>query len=260
MRKVLTVCVTLLLVLALALPAAASYGYVMDEAGLLTAQEQTRLNDYAVRIAETYGVAAYILTVEDFRDLGYGADSFDALWQYYHDCGLGYGSDREGMILMLSMAQRDYAIFFYGDNTEYAFGEAAQIRLEEAFLDDFRGDDWYGGFRDYLTTADSYLEKAENGTPVQENPWRLTGKFVLAALAISLIVTVFFWLQMSNVALKRDAFGYQTGEGLVLTRREDRFLTQTVVRRKIETSSGSGSGSGSSFRSGGGGSGRSGKF
>ena len=258
MRKVLTVCAALLLVLTLALPAAASGGYVTDEAGLLTSQEQTQLNDYAARITETYGVAAYILTVEDFLDLGYGADSFDALWQYYHDHGLGYGPDREGMILMLSMDQRDFAIFFYGDDTEYAFGEAAQIRLQDAFLDNFREDDWYGGFSDYLKTADSYLEKAENGTPVRENPWRHTGKFVLGALAVSAVVTVIFWLQMSNVALKKDASGYQTGEGLVLTRREDRFLTQTVVRRKIETSSGSGSGS--SSRSGGGGSGRSGKF
>lgn len=256
MRKVLTVCAALLLILTLALPAEAFGGYVTDEADLLTDQQEIRLNEDAARIMETYGVAVYILTVEDFRDLGYGSDSFDALWQYYHGCGLGYGQEREGMILMLSMDQRDFAIFFYGDRTEYAFGEAAQIRLQDAFLDDFREDEWYGGFRDYLKTADSFLEKAENGTPVRENPWRHTGKFVLGALAVSGVVTVIFWLQMSNVALKKDASGYQTGEGLILTRREDRFLTQTVVRRKIETSSGSGS----SGRSGGGGSGRSGKF
>lgn len=235
--------------------------YVIDDARLLTLEQRQELNAYAQKITDTYGMGIYIMSVEDFHNYGEEPQIFDVLWNYYHDNSLGYGSDRQGMILMLSMAERDFATFFYGEDTEYAFNGFGQAQLENYFLDDFGDDDWYDGFMGFLTASEDFMEKAAAGEPVRDNPWHLSGLFVLIALFVSFVVTRLLWMKMSNVAAQKGAARYQTAEGLVLTKQVDHFLTQTVRRRKIESSdSGSGKSGSSRAHSGGGGSGRSGKF
>ena len=257
MRKLLSVFLVLLLTLCLAATVEAAGNYVIDDAGLLTEWEIAELNDLAGEIAETQGIGIYILTVYDYRDYGEEYEIFDVLWNYYHDNGLGYGQNREGMILMLSMRDRDYATFFYGQKTEHAFNSYGQEQHEAYFLDNFAYDDWYGGFMDYLTVAQDYMSRAVAGDPVRESPWPMAMLFVCIALAIAAIATLIEWGKMKNVARKTDAIQYQTEEGLNLTVQTDQFIRQTVTRRKIQTQSSSGS---SGAHIGGGGSGRSGKF
>jgi uncharacterized membrane protein YgcG len=235
--------------------------YVIDDARLLTIEQRQELNAYAEKITETYGMGIYIMSVEDFHNYGEEPQIFDVLWNYYHDNSLGYGADRQGMILMLSIAERDFATFFYGEDTEYAFNGFGQAQLENYFLDDFGSDDWYDGFMDFLVASEDFMAKAAAGEPVRDNPWSLASVFVLIALFASFVVTRLLWMKMANVAAQKGAKRYQTAEGLVLTKQIDQFLTQTIRRRKIESSdSGSGRSGSSRAHSGGGGSGRSGKF
>ena len=235
--------------------------YVIDDAKLLTLEQRQELNAYAEKITETYGMGIYIMSVEDFHNYGEEPQIFDVLWNYYHDNSLGYGADRQGMILMLSMAERDFATFFYGEDTEYAFNGFGQAQLENYFLDDFGSDDWYDGFMDFLVASEDFMAKAAAGEPVRDNPWSLASVFVLIALFVSFVVTRLLWMKMANVAAQKGAKQYQTAEGLVLTKQIDQFLTRTIRRRKIESSdSGSGRSGSSHAHSGGGGSGRSGKF
>ena len=235
--------------------------YVIDDARLLTIEQRQELNTYAEMITETYGIGIYIMSVEDFHNYGEEPQIFDVLWNYYHDNSLGYGADRQGMILMLSMAERDFATFFYGEDTEYAFNGFGQAQLENYFLDDFGDDDWYDGFMDFLVASEDFMAKAAAGEPVRDNPWSLASVFVLVALFVSFVVTRLLWMKMANVAAQKGAKRYQTAEGLVLTKQIDQFLTQTIRRRKIESSDpGSGRSGSSRAHSGGGGSGRSGKF
>ena len=71
-------CLLLVLVTALALcvsaAAAAQTGaqlnYVTDAAGLLREGERARLEKMAEAVSQKYRVGVYIVTVEDFRDLG----------------------------------------------------------------------------------------------------------------------------------------------------------------------------------------------
>ena len=262
MRKIVSVFTLVLLLCALVLPASASaHSYVTDDAGLLTPQQRLELEELARKITEEHKIGIYILTVEDYHTYGEEPQIFDVLWNYYHDNSLGYGADRQGMILMLSMAERDFATFFYGEDTEYAFNGFGQAQLENYFLDDFGSDDWYDGFMDFLVASEDFMAKAAAGKPVRDNPWSLASVFVLIALFVSFVVTRLLWMKMANVAAQKGAKRYQTAEGLVLTKQVDQFLTRTVKRMKIESSdSGSGKAGSSQAHTGGGGSGRSGKF
>ena len=259
MRKTLTVFLTLFLLVSLAVPCGAAENYVVDDATLLTPEQRLELEGYARQISERYGIGIYILTVDNFHSYGEEYEIFDVLWNYYHDHQLGYGPERQGMILMLSMAERDFATFFYGEDTEYAFNSFGQERLESYFLDNFGHNDWYGGFRDYLAAGMEFMAKAAEGKPVRESPMVLTMFFVFAALAISFIITKIQWMKMGNVASQKGAGRYQTGN-LVLTHSKDHFLNRTVTRRRIQSTTTRSGGGGSVSRSGGGGSGRSGKF
>ena len=257
-------CLLLVLVTALALcvsaAAAAQTGaqlnYVTDAAGLLREGERARLEKMAEAVSQKYRVGVYIVTVEDFRD--YHADGvYKATYTIYHNYTMGEGPNRDGIMLLLSMDDRDWAMFCYGSRCEYAFNSYGQEKLEKVFLDDFRENDWYGGFEDYVKECRVYLEKASAGKPVRASLFYplliVIGLSLLAAAAVVAVI----WQKMDTVSEKATANAYVSA-GLRLTEQTDQFTHKTTSSRKIERSSSSGSSSQS--ESGGGGSGRSGKF
>lgn len=74
-----------------------------DQAALLTNEQREKLYTEGVRIAQTYSCGLYLLTLEDFKAQYGGADAFDAAVSYYHANQLGFGADRDGLLLVLSM-------------------------------------------------------------------------------------------------------------------------------------------------------------
>ena len=257
MRRKISVFLLLVLLLAvLVLPAqAAELGYVTDAAELLTYDEWAELETLCEQLSETYDCGVYIITVEDFTEFG-TYDVYQATYEIYHDCELGMGADRDGLVILLSMEERDYAMFVYGDWAEYAFDAYGQEMLEGEFMPYFGENDWYGGFRAYAEACGTYLTAAKAGEPVRESPAGMIVLSVVISFVISLLVVSFLKRGMKNVKKQSQARAYLTGR-VNLTAQHDQYTHTTTTRRKIESSSGSGS---TTARSGGGGSGRSGKF
>ena len=246
-----------LIVAALALPVHASeYTFVYDEAMLLTASEATQLEDTASEISVRYGCGVYIVTMWDYST--YGSSVRDAAENYFLAHDLGLGSDDSGALLLLSMAERDYALIAHGSGNT-AFTDYGKDVLSEAFLDDFRYDDWADGFTDYLSVSEDFLYDASRGTPVdtgRENGVGLTLIMVLLVPAlIAGVVCGIMTASMKTARTKTHADEYR--RGIRMTNQHDRFITRTVVRQKIETSSNS---SGGTRVNSGGFSGKSGKF
>lgn len=256
-RNLCILLLSALLALSLAAPALAGTAYVTDNAGLLTASEISALDAAAEDVAQRYGVGIYILTVQDYTDID-GRGAYEAAYTAYHRAQLGVGEERSGAILLLSMRGRDFATFFYGTETEYAFNSYGQEQLEDAFLDNFRVNDWYGGFSDYIAACGEYLALAESGHPVRRSPALAIGISCIAAVLVALLVCSILKRKMKSVYVQAAADGYAAGT-LRLTRQDDRFTHRTETRRRIEPPKSSGGG-GSSAHVGGGGSGRSGKF
>lgn len=229
---------------------------ITDEAGLLTDAQYLRLVQMAQSAAGQFGVGVYIVTLDDYRDAN-SAGVYEAAYTIYHDYTMGVGQQHEGIMLLLSMAERDYAIFCYGKDAEYAFNDYGLEQLETVFLDNFAENDWNGGFEDYIRECASYLEQAEAGKPVSQS----SAKYILIVCGISLLVAAIACAvmagQMKSVHKKTTAGVYAVG-GLELTQQFDQFTHRTESRRRIESSSSAGGESRS--ESGGGGSGRSGKF
>lgn len=241
---------------------------ITDTVGLLTSDEDLTLEARAEEISAQYGVGIYLLILEDYSE--YYDDPYETAYELYHQNTLGMGEDRDGVILLMSMSDRKYATFFYGPKAEYAFDAYGQELMEEEFLDDFRDDDWYDGFSDYLEVCAEYLERAEAGDPVRRDDSSAGGSSVsgigttiLVCLGISAVIAMIVCLilrgKMKSVRKGTHADAYVTGS-LNLTASRDQYTHTTETRTKIEHESSDSGGGGSSACSGGGGSGRSGSF
>ena len=230
--------------------------YVFDAADLLPYEKWEKLEARAEAISQKQDCGVYFALVDDYTEYGNGS-VFEVTYQLYHGSELGMGSGRDGIIVLLSMAERDYAMFVYGEYAEYAFDEYGQEKLEEKFLGFFEYDDWYGGISHYLDACDEFLTKADEGDPVRPSYW----ENILLVTGLSCLVSgaVCFWLlrSMKTVRAKDKADTYVSKGGLHLTQQLDQFSHTTVTRTKIQKESSGGS---THSESGGGGSGRSGKF
>lgn len=220
-----------------------SLGYVNDAVGLLSLEEQQELETTAAQLAERYGCGVYVIIVDDYTDYTNGSieDFSEAMYDYY---GLGLGDDRNCLILSLSMSERDYDLDAHGSIANRAFTDYGKEQLAQEFIDDFRYDNWFDGFRDYMSTAGQYLEVAENGTPVDEysdggeiDPAVSTGVNILLIVGvpclISLAVCGIFAAQMKTARRQTGARGYISHGGVDMRVTQDQFLYHTETRQPI---------------------------
>lgn len=232
--------------------------YVFDLADVLTAGEETRLEKLAEEIAERYGCGVFIVTLRDFSE--YGGTVLDAAERFFLIHELGVGSDRDGALLLLSMAERDYALIAHGEMANRAFTDYGKDLLSGEFLDDFRYDDWFDGFEDYITVSADFLQAESEGTPVDRGRSGGSGGiswvfFLMIPAAIAGVSCGVMASSMKTAKLRRNADDYILRRGIRLTGQRDRFINRTVVRQRIETESSGGTKVNSEGFSG-----RSGKF
>ncbi len=258
MKKITRILAVLLLIGTLLVGHALADGAesVYDWADILSDAEESALASAAESVSDAYGVGVYIATLEDMGDYGFH-DIEECSEVFFADLELGVGPEKTGILLILSMAERDYDICAHGSYAHYAFTDYGKTTISDEFLDDFRHNGWYGGFMDYIDRVDDMLVIAESGDPVDVPPReRFTSAGVIASLVIGVGVA---WLvcralkgKMKTARLAADADSYVAPGGAQITLRDDRFSHITTSRRKIEKSdSGGDRGGGTSVSSGG---------
>ena len=101
----------------------ADMNYIFDLSDQLSFEEWAELEARASDISQRHGCGVYVAFVDDFTEYGGGNDVYKTTYQLYHANELGMGENRDGIIILLSMDERDYAMFVYGKNAEYAFNK-----------------------------------------------------------------------------------------------------------------------------------------
>lgn len=251
MKKITSLLFALVLALSLSAPALAytvetgadggttyTPEYIFDGAGLLDIDDFTALEDAAATAAQ-YGCGVYLYTADDMELYGY-YDIEDFAEAVYDELNLGLGDDRSGVLLVLSMYARDYELLAYGATGNAAFTDYGKEQLAEEFLDNFRNDDWVGGFTDYVDASLRYLEANANGAPIDvepSEPLSVAFKLVLGlvggiipAILIALLVCTVFKLQLKSVRRADGAAQYAVSGEADITLREDTFTHTTEVR------------------------------
>lgn len=235
------------LIFVLAVPAfAAAEGvpHVVDNAGVLTADERKALDRQALSLSKRWEFDFVILTVNSIgaaKPQAYADDFFD-----YND--YGYGEDFDGILLLVSMEKRDWSISATGFG-ETAFTDYGREYLMDRVLPKMSDGDFAGAFDTFLDVSEDLLRQAKNGKPM-DVPGRFDG-FPIVSLVVCMVLGFVLAImpisdmkkQVKNVASQKTAMNYVTGEGLDLAHQSDRFLYSHVSRRARpkETSSSSSS-------------------
>ena len=266
MKRLISILTVILLLTLFIVPVSAAEEpecCIYDLAGLLTDEEYWVLEDYAQEISEVQQCAVYFLTVDDYRDYGDGV-IFDVARQIFLVNELGMGEDQDGVLLILSMAERDYCLLAHGFG-DTALTDYGKDYICEEFLDNFADDDWYGGGVDYLACTDELLAQARAGNIYDRGSWITGGvlwlwSLVLGAGIAAIVCLIQRGMMKKKVRLQTGALGYLEGGSVSITRRRDVYTHTTEVRHKIETNNNASGGSGGYSHSSDGFSGKSGKF
>lgn len=251
-QRFVTLLLALLAALTLTVPAWAEQQsgdpFVYDTAGLLSEADYADLEQTADAISWQYRCAVYIVTVDDYGR--YGGDAYEAAANIYNGQDFGIGAERSGILLLLSMWDRSYAMYVRDGYAKSMVGNYAQEQLENSFLPYFSSDDWYGGFRAYLTTCGDDMALADMGQPVKRPVTKVLLPALLVGCGVSLVICLLLKAKMKSVRKGVEADVYVTAEGLDLTERYDRYTHTTETRRRKNKQDGTESGGGGSGRSG----------
>lgn len=288
MKRFFSLLLLLILILALALPVFAQEKQIVDQAGLLTASEATALELRAQELRDSYAIDTVILTVDSLD----GADAERYADDYYDNHDYGCGSDYSGVLLLLAMDTREWAISTCGDGI-YALTDYGIECIFSEIAPDLAADDYYRAFDRYLSELERYYRDFSRGTPQDDctTPYSGPGTYVPGtgegtvhyaasprrSILKMLTIALLFGAVVGSIAIlgmrramhtslpQTGAANYVTPGSFHLTHQQDIFLgTHTTRTPRQQASSGSTSHSGggssvhhsSSGRSHGGGHGR----
>lgn len=252
---------------------------IVDDAEILTEEEEQRLEKTAVQLQKQFQIDAVVLTVSSLN-----GTSAQAYAEDYYDYN-GYGSDdeRSGTLFLLAMDEREWYIDTSG-NAIYALTDYVLMEQEEMILPYLSSGDYYGACDVWLDSLDEYLKAYESGTPVdgivpEEDRYEehdeivyyeeQTGISWMVSLVVGLaaggITVGVMYAMMNTRRAQNSAEEYLKDNSYNLRVRRDVFLYSQVSKTRRETNSGSGgssSGGSSVHRSSSGRShgGRGGKF
>ena len=237
-------------------PEEVRHGYVFDETGILTAAQIATLNEKAAALEEKRHCSAYIWVVDlvpnEYAEYANGSFNIDGLEAYvdefYARNGLGYGSGKNGMVLLLEIGdvpgRRDYLFATYGACTSVFNNSAREKLLDDHIVLLFKKAFSDGNF---FEAADTFLVKVE-----EKFAFSLMLKLaaiILIPMIIAFITCQVWKKQMKTAKIATTAANYIPAGGFKLTGQSDVFMYRTTSRTKIESSSSSGGGGGGSSSS-----------
>ena len=164
-RKIITIIVSLIFCMTLALPAAAMDGEehpprLVDEAELLTDDEESSLADKLDAVSDKWQCDVTIVTVDSL-----GSKTATEFADDYFDYnGYGYGNNDDGIMLVISMENRDWAITTHAFGIE-AFTDAGQEFIMNKVIPPLGNESYYEAFSIFADQCDDFLEKARAGEP-----------------------------------------------------------------------------------------------
>ena len=120
------------------------------------------------------------------------ADLDLAAQELYEELGLGLRDDRDGIMLLLSMRERDYILLVHGVFANETYGEYARDVLADAFLEEFGENDFPPDFGLHRGVW-PYGRFPQKGTPLtrESNPQYQLLKWLISlglGIAVGLVI------------------------------------------------------------------------
>lgn len=273
-KKLFALLLVLVLCLAAAVPVLADnegfadeYYRVQDMAALLNGSEEEALNEKLDEISLRQNMDIIVATTEDLN--GYSVREYADM--LYEQCLFGYGSDKDGLILLISMEDHDWCISTCGYGIT-AFTDAGIEYIGEQITPDLSEGNYVAAFSSYAELCDDLITQAKAGNPygvddgdgdsTEPASQPLSLVWIPVALVIGFIIAKIIVGNMKSalktVKMQTAANSYVKSGSMNITESRDMFLYHTVTKtaKSKSSSSGSSTHSSSSGTTHGGGSGK----
>ena len=253
MKRIISVALILLLCMMLVLPVAAAPDLVVDDANLLYDVEELSLRSKLVEITERLRCAVAVVTV---NGLG-GKSAREFADDYYDYNGYGYGAGDDGVLLLVSMSEREWYITTYGACID-AISDYDRERLSDKFLGYLSSGAYAEAFNIFADGCDELISDALDTThyPLSLS-WiaiSLVAGFIIALISVGVMKS-----KLTTVRLGTEANNYVREGSMNLKIANDIFLYRTLsktAKPKEKSFSGSSTHTSSSGRTHGGGGGK----
>ncbi len=224
-----------------------------DKADLLTDSQEKELLSTLNSLSEKWKCNIVVLTVNSHNGpiQDYSDDYFD-----YNGFGADY--NESGILFMLSMEDREWAISTCGSAIQ-AFTDYGKEYLVNNMISYLRNGDYSGAFKEYANTCDYLLSLYSKGTPydVGYKPPKTAEQIleyfffsILIGLVIALFPILHMKSQLKTVKTATNAFYYQSSQGLKLNVKRDTHIRTSLSKVPIPKNDDSSGGRGSSFGGG----------
>lgn len=246
-KRITAAVLAALMTVLMTVPAFAYEERVFDDAGLLSEDEITQINEEIDTIRSTYDCDVVVVTTNDSE----GKTAMEYADDYYDDNGFGIGAERDGIILTINMDIREYwmstcgqAILWFSDS---------EIESMKSTVQSYLSDGSYGdGVLAWLGDVSYELEYDDgSGYIIEEsNPFADALGIVPMALLIGLILAVILIIVLIRICrtavTPAQAGDYLQKDAITIKKREDLFLRSHTTSVKIESDTSSSGGGGSS--------------
>ncbi len=258
MKKTSIFLIAVFLVLLAVSPAVAvsDLPFVVDNGDILMPEEELLLQETAMQLSDAYGMDIVILTEDSL-----GGQRAQIFADDFYD-GQGYAED--GILILLSMAEREWYISACG-NVIFVATDYAVQQLGESALPHFSSGDYFSGFQAYLDQLAILMDAYEAGSPMdgyadtsngyyhgdqeeviyyeeeQGVNWLLSLGIGAAVAGVSTFAMI---SSMNTKKSQRGAAGYISAGSFRLHKHRDLFLysnVKKVRRQQSQSSSGGGS-------------------
>lgn len=215
-------------------------GLLYDYEGLLSADEAEDISAALEDISSRYDMTVAVLTVGSFD----GKSAEEYADDFYDENDLGVGDDRDGVILLVSMAERQWHISTSG-YAIYAFPDAYLDDIGESITPYLGDGDCAGAFEAFIELCDYYLDDSSDDNYDYSNddfyyvPDKGTDSgshFIRIPIAIgigliiALVVMSIMKRGMKSVDMQSEASDYIVNGSLHLSENRDVFLYTTVAK------------------------------
>ena len=202
------------------------------------------------------------LVLPIFADTNINLDDivYDYAKAIYKRCDYGYGSDKDGIMFIVSMAERrsELIAFGYGNTALTDYGR--EYILDEV-VPSLSDGDYNKSFNTFADLISAFLKEARENVPFDvDHPAKLTFfsrilPYLMSfgiAFIVALIICSVKAASMKTAAKKTSASDYMEPGSFHLTKKRDYYLyttTHRVKREKQENSSGGGGNGGTTVDS-----------
>ena len=226
---------------------------VNDFSGILSNDEEEKLNRRLQKIRDKYGFDAVVVTTDSFNGMSAGdyADDFYDYSQYSED----------GILFVLNLTERTWYVSTKGKAIDY-FTDYGIDQIFEEMSDELSRGRYYNAFVIYGDQVEEYIINGSQGDIIDNNNQKTKTKFGPANIVIStvlgavssLIASLTLKGRMRNVTRQRSAGNYVVPNSFHVNGASDMLINRHVSRTHRPRQNSTYRNSGPSRPSGGGGS------